>query len=69
MYNWKIELILHSGKELTVYYSGCENNSSAVANKLLSGNINTMNSFSNLDKTKEIFVKIGEIAAASISVA
>ena len=67
MYSWKIELILNSGKELTVYYRGYENNSEAVANKMLSGNLNTMNGFNNDDGTKHIFVRIGEIASASIS--
>ena len=67
MYSWKIELILNSGKELTVYYRGYENNFEAVANKMLTGNPNTMNGFNNDDGTKNIFVKIGEIASASIS--
>ena len=67
MYKWKIEFILKSGKELTIYYKGYENNSSAVANKLLTGNENTINGFGNEDGTKNIFVKIGEVAAASIS--
>lgn len=67
MYKWKLEFILKSGKELTVYYKGYENNSTAVANKLLAGNENNMNGFNNEDETKNVFVKIGEIAAASIS--
>ena len=67
MYNWKIEIILKSGKELTVYYRGVENNSTDVANKMLAGNENTMNGFSNEDGTKNVLVKINEIAAASIS--
>lgn len=67
MYKWKIEFILKSGKELTVYYKGYENNSTAVANKLLTGNENNMNGFGNEDETKNVFVKIGEVAAASIS--
>lgn len=68
MYKWKIEIILKSGKDVTVYYNGSENNSTAVANKLLAGETNKFNGFSNEDNTKNIFVKIGEIAAASISV-
>lgn len=67
MYNWKLEFVLKCGKELTVYYRGIEDNSSAVANKMLTGNENTINGFSNDDGTKNIFVKIGEIASASIS--
>lgn len=67
MYAWKIEFILKSGKELTVYYRGIEDNSDSVANKMLTGNENTINGFSNEDGTKNVFVKIGEIASASIS--
>ena len=69
MYRWKIEIILKSGKELTVYYTSDENNSLAVANEILVGNNNTMNSFMSKDETKNIFVKIGEVASATISVA
>ena len=69
MYKWKIEFILKSGKELTAYYEGAENSSHAVANKILTGNKNTINGFGNEDNTKNIFVKISEIASASISVA
>lgn len=67
MYKWKIEIILKSGKELTVYYQGYENDSLKVANKMLTGNDNSMNGFNNKDDTEHIFVKIGEIACASVS--
>ena len=67
MYDWKIEIIFKSGKELTVYYTGYENDSLKVANKMLVGNENAMNGFNNADNTKHIFIKIGEIASASIS--
>lgn len=67
MYNWKMEIILNSGKELTVYYRGYENNSDEVARKMLTGNPNAMNGFNNDDGTKNVFVKIGEIASVSIS--
>ena len=69
MYKWKIEFVLKSGKELTAYYRGYENNSSAVAEKMLTGNENKMNGFINEDASKNIFIKIGEIASASISMA
>jgi hypothetical protein len=52
---------------VTVYYKGYESNSTEVANKMLTGNENTMNGFSNEDGTKNVFVKIGEVATASIS--
>ena len=69
MYKWKIEFILKSGQELTVYYKGNEHGSGAVAQKMLTGNENTLNGFMNKDETKNIFIKVGEIAAASISIA
>ena len=69
MYKWKIEFVLKSGKELTVYYEGAEGNTADVANKILTGDANSMNGFSDKDKTKHIFIKIGEIASASISIA
>ena len=67
MYTWKIEIILKSGKEITVYYKGDESSSLDVANKMLTGNENAMNGFNDKDRTKHIFVRIGEIASASIS--
>lgn len=67
MYNWKMEMILNSGKELTVYYRGYEDNSGEVAHKTLTGNTNTINGFNNDDGTKNVFVRIGEIASVSIS--
>lgn len=69
MYRWKIEIILNSGKELTVCYEDVEDNSDAVANKTLTGPPNNLYGFSNEDGTKNVLVKLNEIAAASISVA
>lgn len=70
MYEWKIDIILNSGKELSVYYKGEEKYSSDVANKFFTGNINTLiNGFRNKERTKDIYIKIGEVAAFSISVA
>lgn len=69
MYKWKIEIVLKSGKELTVYYEGIEANSHSVANKILTGDFNAMNGYGNEDGTKNVFVRIGEIASASISAA
>lgn len=70
MYKWKIDIILKSGKELTVYYAGEEDNSNGVANKVLkSTTANTFNGFSNEDNTANILVCVGEIATISISVA
>lgn len=70
MYNtWKIEIILKSGKEVTVYYHGNEDNSNDVANKVLVGSEHEMHGFGNENNTKNIFIKIGEIASAAISIA
>lgn len=69
MYKWKIEIILKSGKELTVYYVGNARSSETVAYTMLAGKENTLNGFSNEDGTKNIFVNISEIATASISIA
>ena len=69
MYKWKIELILKSGKELTVYYKNDINNSLLIANEMLISNQNGMFSFMDKDETKHIFVKRSEIASAAISVA
>lgn len=69
MYKWKIEFILKSGKELTVYHEGNENNSLDVARKILIGDMNALNGFNNKNNTESIYVRIGEIASASISAA
>lgn len=69
MYKWKIDIILKSGKELTVYHQGDQNNSHAVATALLTGRENTLNGFSNKNGTENIFINISEIACASISAA
>lgn len=67
MYKWKIDIILKSGKELTVYHQGDQNNSHTVATALLAGRENTLNGFSNKNGTENIFINISEIACASIS--
>ena len=69
MYKWKIEIILKTGKELTVYYKGNEIDSGKVAEKMLTGNENTLNGFINKDGSQNIFVRIGDISVASISIA
>ena len=69
MYRWKIEIILNSGKELTVYYEGIESNSDTAANTTLTGSPNNLSGFSNEDGTKNIFVRLGEVAAFAISAA
>lgn len=69
MYKWKIEIILKSGKEVTVYYQGNETNSEAVGKKVLIGQEKDMICFNNVDNTKQIAIKLGEIASAAISIA
>lgn len=68
MYKWKIEIILSSGRELTAYYKGDEISSGDVVNKIFTGNINNLVGLSNKDDTKNVFVKLGEIAAIVVSV-
>lgn len=68
MYRWKIELILKSGKELTVYYeSKTAKNSRIVAEEILD-NVFRYTNFNNEDDTKAILVRLDEIAAVTISV-
>lgn len=67
MYKWRIDIILKSGKEIAIYYKGYEATSDDVIKKVLKGDNNTFNGFSSEDETKNIFVKVGEIAVASIS--
>lgn len=69
MYKWKIDIVLKSGKELTVYYKGKETNTTDVAKAVMTGNKDTMNGFGNKDGTENIFVVVGEIASMSISIA
>lgn len=68
MYKWVIDIIFkYSGKELRVYYSGDENNSSAVAEMLLDHSHNSnFKGFSNANGTKNIFINVNEIASFTI---
>lgn len=70
MYKWKIDIILKiSGKQLTVYYSGDEDNSNAVANLLLDHSYTSnFKGFPNEDGTKNVFVDVTEIASFTISI-
>ena len=52
MNKWKIDIILNSGKELTVYYKGYEDSSGKVADKILVGNLNAINGFGNENGTQ-----------------
>lgn len=67
MYKWKIEFILRSGKELIAYYEGAESKSLDVAGKMLTGETNMLKGLNSKDNTKHIFVRVGDIASASIS--
>jgi hypothetical protein len=66
MNKWKIEIILNSGKELTVCYKGYETNSTDVCKKVVCGGENTFNGFSNEDGTGNVLIKVGEISAMTI---
>lgn len=67
MYTWKIKVILNSGKELTMYYTGEENNSNDIVKKVVNGGDNTFNGFLSEDKKANILVKVSQIAAMEIS--
>ena len=67
MYKWTIKVILKCGKELNIYYAGNEKSSQAVADIVLNGDINTFNAFRSIDDSANIFIKVGEISALSIS--
>lgn len=67
MYNWQVDIILKSGKQITVMYQGPEKNSGEVANKVMAGGMNNMNGFYDTTKTHNILVLVGEIAALDIS--
>ena len=67
MYRWKIDLILKSGKELTVYHeSKTAKNSRIVAEEILD-NVFRYTNFNNEDNTKAILVRLDEIASVTIS--
>ena len=68
MYLWKIEVILKSGKELTVYDKNEFKSSNNVAEKFMAGNQNEVVGFGNKDGTANILVRKNEIAAMTISV-
>ena len=67
MYKWTIKVIFKCGKELNIYYVGDEKSSQAVADIVLNGDINTFNAFRSIDDSANIFIKVGEISALSIS--
>ena len=54
MNKWKIEIILNSGKELTVYYKGYEINSTDVCEQVVGGGENTFYGFSGMEVVDEI---------------
>lgn len=65
---WKIEIVLNSGKELTGYYYGTEENSDTVAHKLLSGDKNSFFGIRGKEAASNLLVKIGEFAAIVVAV-
>lgn len=67
MYKWLVVITLKSGKQIEVIYEGSESQSGEVANKVMTGGLNTMNGFFDKTKTHNILVLVGEIAALDIS--
>ena len=64
---WKIEIILKSGKGITVYYEGTEWHASAVAKKVLTGKDGCFKWFGDKTGAKLVYVRLGEIATISVS--
>ena len=68
MYKWKIDLILKSGKELTVFYENDQDGSLNVGKELLEGEDNlSIGCLNNKNKTAQIFIKRSEIASMTVS--
>lgn len=67
MYKWKIELILKSGKELTVYHESKTAKNSRITAEEILDDICRYTGFNNEDNTKVVLVKLDEIAAVTIS--
>lgn len=68
MYNWKITFYMKNGQTIKGIYHGEERNSDSVARKLLVGTDNTFCGCRGENDDSNLLVKIGEIAAADISV-
>lgn len=67
MYKWEIKFVLKSGYELTVYYGGKEQTTDEVAEKLLTFNNKSFYGFADKSRTRNVFIKMDEVASASIS--
>lgn len=67
MYRWRIDLILKSGKELTVYHESKTAKNSRIAAEEILDDICRYTGFNNEDDTKVILVKRDEIVTATIS--
>lgn len=66
MNKWEIKVILKSGKELSIYYSGKEDNSDDIAKLILNGDVGTFRGFKNMNGHENTLINVGEIAAISI---
>lgn len=67
MYQWRIAYVLKNGREFYGMYEGPENDSLLVANKLFNGKEADFISHFGRDKKHMLGVKLGEIAAFTIS--
>lgn len=67
-YIWNVDIVLKSGKELTMCWVGEETSAKEIGEKLLvTNNMNNMFSLCNLERTKQFFVRVGEVASMAIS--
>lgn len=68
MYFWKFEIVLRSGKTIVGYDKNDFDNSYDLAIEYLKNGGNQFISLGNLNNTENIFVRVEDIAAMTISV-
>lgn len=68
MYFWKFEIVLKSGKTIIGYDKNDFDNSYDLAREYLKDKNNQFISLGNLNNTENIFVRVKDIAAMTLSV-
>ena len=66
-YKWKFEIILKSGKEIVGFDENKFENSYELVKEYLSGGDNSFISLGDCSRTKNLFVRLDEIAVMTIS--
>ncbi len=67
LYTWKIKIYLKNGETIFGLYRSNDQNSSEVANKLLSGNDFTFNAILNQDGAGQLCFRLRDVSAMEIS--